>query len=99
MKSVKNQLRSDLSYFVSVGELNPDQMMKVLGVVDKALDTWVEVTTADLNKLARDWENTMGDANESFYSLGVRRAADIIAGDDALGRLPILETDTTPDPE
>jgi len=97
MKALKNQIRSDLSYLVSVGEINPDQMIKVFERVEKAINSWSEQATDELKQLAKDWENTMGDLNESFYSLGVRRAIDVVTGESELNRLPILETDDTPD--
>lgn len=99
MKALKNQIRSDLSYLVSVGELNPDQMLKVYEKVEKAIDSQTEQIVDELEELAHSWEAAMGDLNESFYSLGVRRSADVVRGESALNRLPILETDDTPDPE
>ena len=97
MKALKNQIRSDLSFLVSVGELNPDQMVKVFEKVEKAIDSHTEQIVDELNELAVSWEQTMGDLDESFYSLGIRRSADVVKGESALNRLPILETDDTPD--
>jgi hypothetical protein len=45
--------------------------------------------------MVREWEETMGDEDKSFYSLGLRRAIDVLNGKSALSQLPVLETPET----
>ena len=35
-----------------------------------------------IHRLARDWEASMGDDDQTLYSLGIRHAADTILGND-----------------
>ena len=100
MDSLKNNIRTSLNILTRSGVLTPEQFLQVMGAIEENLSSWREETSGKLKQMAIDWESTMGDTDESFYSLGVRRAEDIILGyTDVSQRLPVLETEETPDPE
>lgn len=52
---------------------------------------------AILREMIDYWESSVGDDDKSFYTLGIRRAIDVLEGVPAISHLPILETDDTPD--
>jgi len=56
-----------------------------LAVFD-AFDTWKAYMVLELRKMLDDWEREI-PSDDSLYTLGLRRAIDIINGDD-----PILPT-------
>ena len=100
MDSLKNNIRTSLNILTRSGVLTPEQFLQVMGAIEENLSSWREETSGKLKQMAIDWESTMGDTDESFYSLGIRRAEDIILGyADVSQRLPVLETEETPDPE
>jgi hypothetical protein len=51
-------------------------------LVDSAVTDWTSDIDQQLLGLIKDWEERMGDDDKTLYSLGVRRAQDIIRGDD-----------------
>jgi hypothetical protein len=48
------------------------------------LKDWFESTDKTLTEMAKDWEARM-EGEETFYSLGIRRAQDLLRGDDSIG--------------
>jgi hypothetical protein len=70
----------------------------VVKIVSSEIDSWRESVTSELQQKIIDWESTIVNGeNENFYSLGLRRAIDVISGESAYDRLPILEKPDTPD--
>lgn len=96
MKRPVENIRKSMNVLVKTGELNPEQMLRVMEVVEADISTWLHEKVENLQMLIRDWESTMGDTDESFYSLGIRRAIDVVTEQSALDTLPILETKDTP---
>jgi len=52
-----------------------------------------------LEQMVKDWEASMGEDDKTFYTLGIRRAIDVLVDNDPdiLKQLPILEREDTPD--
>jgi len=52
-----------------------------------------------LEQMVKDWEASMGEEDKTFYTLGIRRAIDVLVDNDPdiLKQLPILEKEDTPD--
>jgi len=68
---------------------SPDQQQVVeLELAERAvrsiLKDWFESTDKTLTEMAKDWEARM-EGEETFYSLGIRRAQDLLRGDDSIG--------------
>jgi len=64
--------------------LQPEQM-RVL--VDAAVTGWTEEIDDEIESLVKDWESRMPD-DTTLYSLGVRRAQDILRGNDGSNTQP-----------
>lgn len=63
----------------------PPEQMRVL--VDAAVTGWADEIDDEIELLIKDWESRMpGDT--TLYSLGVRRAQDILRGNDGLDIQP-----------
>lgn len=84
---------------VKNNEITPEAYSKI-SLLDKQIDNGVILEKIKkLEQMVKEWEETMGDNDKTFYTLGLRRAIDVLAGDDPdiLKRLPILEKPDTPD--
>jgi len=96
MDQLRTNVRTSLNNLTRRGVITPEQMIEVLGAVDVEISSWGDSVSGKLKQLAIDWESAMGDADESFYSLGVRRAEDVVLGITIGQRYPVLETENTP---
>ena len=96
MKRPVEDVRKSLNIMTRMGELTPEQMLKVMQVVESDVSGWLDEKIENLRSLITDWESAMGDTDESFYSLGIRRAIDVVSEQSAMDRLPILEQEDTP---
>jgi len=96
MDQLRTNVRTSLNNLTRRGVITPEQMIEVLGAVDVEISSWGDQVSGKLKQLAIDWESAMGDADESFYSLGVRRAEDVVLGITIGQRYPVLETENTP---
>jgi hypothetical protein len=88
MESINSKLRQ----LVSESILTPESMLKVSQSAQEGISEWTESVTAQITSMISDWESAMGEDDKTFYSLGLRRAIDIISGQTAYSQLPILET-------
>lgn len=88
MESVNSKLRQ----LVLERVINPESMLQVTQTVEEELTEWKKSITSQLNLMIAEWEESMGETDQTFYSLGLRRAIDIISGQTAYSQLPILET-------
>jgi hypothetical protein len=89
MESINSKLRQ----LVSESILTPESMLKVSQSAQEGISEWTESVTAQITSMISDWESAMGEDDKTFYSLGLRRAIDIISGQTAYSQLPILETE------
>ena len=96
MKKLKDDIRGSLNILTKSGVITPEQLVQVLEAVDGNISSWSSDVSALLRQMAVDWEGSMGDTDESFYSLGLRRAEDLILGVTINDRYPVLETKNTP---
>ena len=94
----KKEIGAALNQLVHVGALDPETLVTVVKIVSTEIDSWRESVSAELQQKIIDWESTMVNGeNENFYSLGLRRAIDVVTGESAYSKLPILEKPDTPD--
>jgi hypothetical protein len=100
---MKNSLTSNmveqLHQYVQRGEITPEALMKISQVVEANTQNWVEAKIQKLEEMVQEWEATMVDDDKTLYSLGLRRAVDVIREQTAYSQLPILEKPDTPDAE
>ena len=54
---------------------------KIAAIVSDATMDWIDSIEMKLTEMIRDWESRMPD-DGTFYSLGLRRALDVVKGND-----------------
>lgn len=95
--SLTNNIIEQLHQNVQRGELTPEALMKIAQVVEANTNNWVESKIQKLEEMVQEWEETMVENDKSLYSLGLRRAVDVIREETAYSQLPVLEKPDTPD--
>jgi hypothetical protein len=94
----KKEIVVALNQLVHVGALDPETVVAVSKIVTGEIDAWRESIASELQQKIIDWEATMAESGQNnFYSLGLRRAIDVVTGQVAYDSLPILEKPDTPD--
>jgi len=83
MESINSKLRQ----LVSESILTPESMLKVSQSAQEGISEWTESVTAQITSMISEWESAMGENDKTFYSLGLRRAIDIISGQTAYSQL------------
>jgi hypothetical protein len=80
-------------------EITPEAYQKIIQKVEGLSNDVVLDKVEKLEQMVKDWEASMGEDDKSFYTLGIRRAIDVIVDNDPdiLKQLPILEKEDTPD--
>jgi hypothetical protein len=80
-------------------EITPEAYQKIIQKVEGLSNDAILDKVGKLEQMVKDWEASMGEDDKSFYTLGIRRAIDVIVDNDPdiLKQLPILEKDDTPD--
>lgn len=79
-----NHIMPELKNMMGAGRLEPEIYAQLIQTIQKGFTTWAEETHNELTQKATDWEEIMGPEQEGFYSLGLRRSADLIIGKDTL---------------
>jgi hypothetical protein len=51
-------------------------------LIDSAVNDWYSDIDQQISNLVRDWEEKMGDEDKTLYTLGIRRAQDIVRGEE-----------------
>jgi len=91
----REMLEQRLMILATTKDVTPEQYARILKTIHQTFEDWKEQTLAQLQHMALDWEETMGETDKTLYSLGIRRAIDTIQEESALAQLPILETPET----
>lgn len=77
-----NIIMPQVKNMMGAGRLDPEVYAQLTHIIETSFNTWAEETAEDLKQKAKDWEDVMGPEKEGFYSLGLRRSADLILGKD-----------------
>lgn len=77
-----NHVLPEIKNMMGAGRLDPEVYAQLIYIIEKGFTNWSEATAEDLKQKAKDWEDIMGPEKEGFYSLGLRRSADLILGKD-----------------
>jgi hypothetical protein len=97
MSSLTNSIVEQLRQLAQRGEMTPEALMKVHEVIQNSVDNWIELKVSTLEDMIKEWELVMDSGDNSLYSLGLRRAVDVVREQTAYSQLPILEKPDTPD--
>ena len=63
------------------GSIKPDAVPDLVSFIDEAIKERDDSLVAGLATLTREWETAMGPDDKSLYTLGLRRAIDLIRGE------------------
>ena len=96
MSQLTNSIIEQLRQLAQRGEMTPEALMKVHEVIETSIDAWIVSKVNTLEDMIKEWEEVM-DEDKSLYSLGLRRAVDVVQEKTAYSQLPILEKPDTPD--
>ena len=80
MRNLIERLDPELKNMMGAGRLDSEVYVQLLTLIEKKQAEWAEEVSESLLEKAKDWEEVMGPEKEGFYSLGMRRSADIITG-------------------
>jgi hypothetical protein len=95
--SLTTNITEQLQQVVQRGQMTPEAFLTVSQVVETNTNNWIESKVQKLEEMIREWETSMDDSDKTLYSLGLRRAVDVVREQTAYSQLPILETPETPD--
>ena len=98
MSEPLDSILSDIRQLANTGQVTPEGFPKLVKAVTEVVDEWKQSKLDKLQQMVDEWEATMGEDDKAFYTLGLRRAMDVISDEPALDQLPILETPETPNP-
>lgn len=96
MSGLSENIIGELRQDVQRGELTPEVLIRVRQVIDSNVEAWTQAKVETLEEMVADWERVMEDDDKTLYSLGLRRAVDVIREETAYSQLPILEKPETP---
>ncbi len=96
---MKKQLIPTLWDMTVNHEISPEAYQKIIQQVGDIFDGVILDKVGKLEQMVKDWEASMGEEDKTFYTLGIRRAIDVLVDNDPdiLKQLPILEKEDTPD--
>lgn len=97
MSEPLDSILADIRQLANTGQVTPEGFPKLVKAVTEDIEKWKQSKLDKLQQMVSEWETSMGDEDKTFYTLGLRRAMDIISDEPALNQLPILETPDTPD--
>lgn len=60
----------------------PIKFEMVERLIETAVHDWLSDIDQQLVKMVKDWEEKMGEDDKTLYTLGVRRALDIVRGEE-----------------
>ncbi len=82
----KQELVSTIIKDITVAMVNNEKptVEQIAEAVMTPVDSFVNSIENQLTELIKDWEEKMSDDDKTLYSLGLRRALDIVRGDSPL---------------
>jgi len=82
----KQELISTIIKDITVAIVNNEKptVEQIAEAVVTPVDTFVKSIEDQLTELIKDWEEKMSDDDKTLYSLGLRRALDVVRGESPL---------------
>jgi hypothetical protein len=80
MKTLFEIIDPDLRNMLGAGRIDPEVYEQLTIILENRFSEWANGIAEELSVKAKDWEEVMGPEKEGFYSLGLRRSADLILG-------------------
>lgn len=79
---LKRNIADYLTGMIMDGSLKPDSAPDLISFIEEAIDVREQHLINGLAELAQTWEANMGEEDNSLYTLGLRRAIDLIRESD-----------------
>lgn len=79
---LKRVISGHITEKIMDGSLKPDSAPDLISFIDEAIDSREQYLISGLAELVRAWEASMGEDDKSLYTLGLRRAIDLIRESD-----------------
>jgi hypothetical protein len=79
---LKRTISEYLTGMIMDGSLKPDATPDLISFIEEAIDNREQHLINGLAELAQTWEASMGEDDKSLYTLGLRRAIDLIRESD-----------------
>jgi len=73
-----DSMKAHLHNMILDRHIEPESVKHIVPYVEELLSARDEAIVSALAQLIRDWEEAMGDDDKSLYTLGMRRAIDVI---------------------
>lgn len=82
----KQELVSTIIKDITVAMVNNEKptVEQIAEAVTTPVDSFVKSIENQLTELIKDWEEKMSDDDKTLYSLGLRRALDVVRGESPL---------------
>lgn len=71
-------MKAHLHNMILDRHIEPESVKHIVPYMEELLSARDEAIVSALAQLIRDWEEAMGDDDKSLYTLGMRRAIDVI---------------------
>lgn len=96
IRDSKKEIITALNQLAHVGVISDEAMVAISAIVANELTAWKSEIAAELNRQVKNWEESQGEADSTLFTLGLRRARDLVLGAELMDSLPVLETEETP---
>jgi len=95
IRDAKKEIISALNQLTHVGVITDEAMVAIAGIVSNEMNAWKSDIAEELDTQVKNWEESQGFEDDTLYTLGLRRAKDLVVGKDFTTQLPVLETPET----
>ena len=96
IRDLQKEIITALNQLAHVGVISDEAMVAISGIVAHEVNNWKTEIAGELNQQVKNWEESQGEADSTLFTLGLRRARDLVLGATLMSKLPVLETESTP---
>lgn len=75
---LKRTIAEHLTGLIMDGTIKPDNAPDLISFIEETIERRETYLVERMAELVRDWESSMGDEDKSLYTLGIRRAIDVV---------------------
>lgn len=84
---LKEQITKDILFVCLSSDIPESVRVALVDAAEDRVDTWLREKTAQMRKLIDEWESVMDEGDRTLYTLGLRRAIDILTETSAIDNL------------
>jgi len=75
---LKQKIAEHLTGLIMDGSIKPDNVPDLISFIEQTITERETYLVAKLAELVEHWETSMGEEDKSLYTLGIRRAIDVV---------------------